>query len=92
MGLLKAFDRRDLGEVGEELHRFAAELYPICRSITGDGIRRTLAMIGDRIPLKTFEVPTGTAGLRLDRAKRMEYSRCLYQESRRDARCGLPEV
>jgi len=60
MSLLKAFDRRDLGEVGQELHRFAAELYPICRSITGDGIRRTLSMIGDRIPVKHFEVPTGT--------------------------------
>lgn len=60
MSLLKTFDQRDAGEVGRELHRFAGELYPICRSITGDGIRRTLAMIGDRIPLKTFEVPTGS--------------------------------
>jgi aminopeptidase-like protein len=60
MSLLKTFDGRDLGEVGEELHRFAAELYPICRSITGDGIRRTLSLIGDRIPVKNFEVPTGT--------------------------------
>lgn len=45
---------------GEELHRFAAELYPICRSITGDGIRRTLREIGQRIPLEVSEVPTGT--------------------------------
>jgi len=43
------------------MHRFAGELYPICRSITGDGIRQTLSMIGNRIPLTTFEVPTGTA-------------------------------
>jgi aminopeptidase-like protein len=61
MGLLKTFDQRDAAEVGAELHRFAHELYPICRSITGDGLRRTLAMIGDRIPLKIHEVPTGTA-------------------------------
>ena len=47
-------------EVGRELHRFAAELYPICRSITGNGIRRTLEMIGERIPLQISEVPTGT--------------------------------
>jgi aminopeptidase-like protein len=60
MSLLETFDRRDLAEVGQELHRFAAELYPICRSITGDGIRQTLSMIGDRILVKTFEVPTGT--------------------------------
>jgi aminopeptidase-like protein len=61
MGPLKEVDQRDPESIGEELHRFAAELYPICRSITGNGIRRTLAMIKDRIPLQTFEVPTGTA-------------------------------
>lgn len=60
MGLIKELDQRNLAETGRELHRFAAELYPICRSITGDGIRQTLAMIQQRIPLETFEVPTGT--------------------------------
>ncbi len=60
MSLLREFDRRDLAKTGEELYRFAAELYPICRSITGDGIRRTLRMIQNSIPLKTSEVQTGT--------------------------------
>jgi aminopeptidase-like protein len=60
MSLLKELDRKDQEEVGCTLHRFAAELYPICRSITGDGIRRTLALIQNRIPLRTVEVPTGT--------------------------------
>ena len=45
--------------MGHDLHAFAAELYPICRSITGDGIRQTLALIQKRIRLQTFEVPTG---------------------------------
>lgn len=45
---------------GEEMHRFMAELYPICRSITGDGVRRTLAAVGRRIPLAIREVPSGT--------------------------------
>jgi aminopeptidase-like protein len=61
MRLLKDFDQRDSAEIGLELHRFAAELYPICRSITGDGIRRTLGLIQRRIPLQISEVPTGTA-------------------------------
>ena len=61
MSLLKKLDQRDLAEIGYDLHRFASELYPICRSITGQGIRQTLSMIGDRIPLTIFEVPTGTA-------------------------------
>ncbi len=60
MGLLREFDQRDRVAIGEELHKFAADLYPICRSITGDGVRRTLALIQERVPLRTFEVPTGT--------------------------------
>ncbi len=61
MGLLSEFDQRDRAKLGDEMHRFTADLYPICRSITGNGIRQTLKMIQDRIPLETFEVPTGTA-------------------------------
>ena len=55
-----AFSQKDVSEVGKDLYDFAAELYPICRSITGDGIRRTLSMIGKRIPLEIREVPSGT--------------------------------
>lgn len=60
MRLLKELDQKDSMEVGRDLHGFAADLYPICRSITGDGIRRTLAMIQERIPLQISEVPSGT--------------------------------
>lgn len=45
---------------GAEIHAFIEELYPICRSITGDGVRETLRRIGKRIPLDIQEVPTGT--------------------------------
>jgi aminopeptidase-like protein len=45
---------------GQELYDFAARLYPICRSITGAGVRKTLAIIGRRVPLAVHEVPTGT--------------------------------
>ena len=38
-----------------------AELFPICRSITGNGVRETLKIIGRHIPLEIYEVPTGTA-------------------------------
>ena len=60
MGLLKELDQRGAAEIGQELYQFAGELYPICRSITGDGVRRTLALIQEQVPLRTFEVPTGT--------------------------------
>jgi aminopeptidase-like protein len=49
-----------LNAAGDEIHRFARELFPICRSITGDGIRETLRLIGQRIPLEISEVPTET--------------------------------
>lgn len=60
MPLLKEFDQKDLVAVGRDLHRFASELYPICRSITGSGIRSTLSRIQLQIPLEVSEVPTGT--------------------------------
>lgn len=42
------------------MHSLIAELYPICRSITGDGFRQTLRRLGERIPIVLHEVPTGT--------------------------------
>jgi aminopeptidase-like protein len=48
------------GDLGKELHNFMVELYPICRSITGGGVRETLRAIQKRISLETHEVPSGT--------------------------------
>ncbi|HWA15922.1 MAG TPA: DUF2172 domain-containing protein, partial [Gemmatimonadales bacterium] len=48
------------GATGAELHAFARELYPICRSITGDGFRETMRRLARRIPLQLHEVPSGT--------------------------------
>jgi aminopeptidase-like protein len=45
---------------GQNLFEFASRLYPICRSITGNGVRQTLRMIGERIPLSVTEVPSGS--------------------------------
>jgi len=42
------------------MHEFAAELFPICRSITGDGVRKTLQIMQREIPLKVIEVPSGS--------------------------------
>src|SRR5690349_22629789 len=36
------------------------ELYPICRSITGNGVRETLGILRRFVPLELHEVPSGT--------------------------------
>ncbi|HVR29149.1 MAG TPA: DUF4910 domain-containing protein [Thermoanaerobaculia bacterium] len=40
--------------------RFVERAYPLCRSLTGAGVRQTLALLGERIPLEIHEVPSGT--------------------------------
>jgi len=45
---------------GNEIYALIKELFPICRSITGNGVRQTLEIIGKHIPLDIQEVPSGT--------------------------------
>jgi len=47
-------------ESGEKIYNLLCELFPLCRSITGDGVRETLKILQNHIPLKIYEVPTGT--------------------------------
>jgi aminopeptidase-like protein len=53
-------ERLDGAEIGDRIYALAAEIYPICRSITGDGVRRTLNHLAQHIDLEVHEVPTGT--------------------------------
>jgi aminopeptidase-like protein len=41
------------------MYSFISDLYPICRSITGEGVRRTLREIQKHIPLAVHEVKSG---------------------------------
>jgi aminopeptidase-like protein len=45
---------------GAEIYELLAELYPICRSISGDGVRRSFEFVQKHLPLELTEVPTGT--------------------------------
>lgn len=49
-----------LKDLGERMHQLAERLYPVCRSITGQGVRDTLAEIKDVIPLDVKSVASGT--------------------------------
>ena len=44
---------------GEKAYELIERLYPICRSITGDGVRETLQIIAEHIDLQRHEVPSG---------------------------------
>ncbi len=47
-------------DVGDAMVDLVAKLYPICRSITGDGVRQTLKIISQHYPVLVHEVPSGT--------------------------------
>ncbi|MGD9714197.1 MAG: DUF4910 domain-containing protein, partial [Thermomicrobiales bacterium] len=46
--------------VGQEAYDLATQLFPLPRSLTGDGVRQTLNLLRDYIPIETREVATGT--------------------------------
>lgn len=51
----------DPQRVGQDLHAAMARLYPICRSITGPGLRQTLAILAEQVPgLSVHGVASGT--------------------------------
>jgi aminopeptidase-like protein len=50
-----------LATIGDDIYHFIEKLYPICRSITGNGVRETLSHIKEMIPVEIHEVPTGTS-------------------------------
>lgn len=53
--------RLNYTEIGRQMYDLAAELFPICRSITGEGLRQTLRIVQRVVPIEIHEVPSGTA-------------------------------
>src|SRR5579871_4552829 len=45
---------------GDVLYEIVSDLYPICRSITGDGFRESLRYLQKFVNLRLVEIPTGT--------------------------------
>ncbi len=60
MKISDLLDNLDFERLGHEIHDFAREAYPICRSITGDGVRQTLEIVKRQIPLEIREAASGT--------------------------------
>src|SRR5215467_2930424 len=53
-------EQPDFESAGREIYDRIRRLYPICRSITGNGVRETLRLIAGEIPLDVREIPSGT--------------------------------
>jgi aminopeptidase-like protein len=52
----------EMNDTGRNMYELAGKLFPICRSITGNGFRQSLEMIREIVPeIQVFEVPSGTA-------------------------------
>ncbi|RXP61849.1 DUF4910 domain-containing protein [Lutibacter sp. HS1-25] len=50
----------DKNKIGSDITSLIKRLFPICRSITGNGVRETLAILSEKIPLNITETPSGT--------------------------------
>ena len=50
----------DSGSAGMDMYALIEELFPICRSITGNGVRQSLQVLQHIVPISLHEVPTGT--------------------------------
>lgn len=53
----------DAGRIGDDVHALASKIFPICRSITGNGVRETLRILRGHLDIAVHEVPTGTRAL-----------------------------
>src|SRR6185312_7153809 len=54
------FSHWDPEREGATLYQSIAALYPLCRSITGDGLRDSLGLLRAQVPLQLHEIPSGT--------------------------------
>ena len=56
----KSIGGQEFEQAGALMHNLMIQLFPICRSITGDGVRETLRILQRHIPLTVYEIPSGT--------------------------------
>ncbi len=60
MKLYSETKKAEFKKAGKFMYGLAERLYPICRSITGNGVRQTLTILSEFIPLNITEIQTGT--------------------------------
>ena len=50
----------DAAAIGTEAYALMQRLFPLCRSLTGSGVRATFDVLEDYLPLERTEIPSGT--------------------------------
>jgi aminopeptidase-like protein len=56
----RAVSRIDLDAIGGEAYELMRRLFPVCRSLTGSGVRSTFDVLEEHIPLARTEIASGT--------------------------------
>jgi aminopeptidase-like protein len=54
------FQTTDSVSIGRQVYDLAQRLYPICRSVTGNGIRETFRILQEHVPFEIHELASGT--------------------------------
>lgn len=60
MSVFENIQKAELQKAGKSMYELARRLYPICRSITGNGVRETLSILNEFVLIEITEIPTGT--------------------------------
>ena len=59
-GLKNLIKTSNFDKLGVEMYQMVSDLYPVCRSITGEGVRETLQFLKKIVPLEINKIPSGT--------------------------------
>ena len=51
---------RPIDAIGRDAYELMRRLFPLCRSLTGDGVRTTFDLLEEEIPITRVEIPSGT--------------------------------
>lgn len=78
---------------GQKMYALCAKMFPYCRSITGDGVRETLATLQEIVPeITVHEVKSGTKAFDWTVPKEVAHPRCLDKELSWRKNCRLQET
>lgn len=75
----------------KEIESYFDKLFPICRSITGDGVRKTLQILKDIIPLELHEIPSGVKAFDWEIPKEWNIRKAYLRELGGDLVCDFDD-